>query len=212
MKRGIPGLLLLAACGCLQAQSGDKEIDKLLAANGLRFISRLDADLNGDGFAETVLVASGDKDFSATVTVLFRRPPGRSLTDRRQADEFEGADSVKLELSPLGPPTVKVVNGILLVEHLAGGTIVRTEATYRYRFDSEEGRMRLIGVDAKRTSSTLAVQLSWNALTGARIFRNGDEPESKTTFKQGPVWMDLTRSADDLIDEALGEKKPGKRK
>jgi hypothetical protein len=211
MRRGICGLLLLAACGALQAQSGNKDIDKYLEGSNLRFISRLDADLTSDGVPDAVVVSGDDRQVKAVVTVLFRRRPGRSLTDKRQADDFEGADSVNFELSPLGPPTVKAVKGILLVEHLVGGAFVRTEATYRYRFDGEEGRMRLIGVDAKRTSSTLTVHLSYNVLTGVRIFRKDNGPESKKTEKPSPVWMDLTRSADDLIDEALGEK-PGKRK
>ena len=33
------------------------------------------------------------------------------------------------------------------------GMSVRTAATYRYRFDAEEGRMRLIGLDAEKTGT-----------------------------------------------------------
>jgi hypothetical protein len=196
--------LLVAACGTPLAQSVDKDIVGFVPDDA-RLVSRLDADVTGDGVADTILVSTSEKDPSATVTVLMR-PHGRSLTDRRQTDALAGVDALKLELSPLGPPTVKAVKGILIVEHLVGGAFVRTEATYKYRFNAEEGRMQLIGMDAKRTSSTLTMRLSYNALTGVRIFKNGNEPESKRTEKPSPVWMDLTSSADREIDLALGAK------
>ena len=209
MRRWIRGSMLFFACAALHAQQVDKDIARLVPDN-MRFLSRLNADLTGDGVEDTIIVAADDRDFSATVTV-FMRPHGRSLTDKRQTSDLQGIDALKLELSPLGPPTVKVAKGILIVEHLVGGANVRTAATYRYRFDGEEGRMRQIGLDAKRTSSTLTVQLSWNALNGARIFKKGNEPESRTTYKQGTVWMDLTRSADDMIDQALGDASKGQK-
>ena len=191
-----------------QAQPVDKEIAPFVDKN-MRLVSRLNADVTGDGVEDAILVAADDKDISATVIVLMR-PHGRSLTDRRQTADLQGVDGLKLELSPLGPPTVKVEKGILVVEHLVGGAAVRTEATYKYRFNAEEGRMQLIGMDAKRTSSTLTVRLSYNPLTGVRIFKNGSEPESKRTEKPSPVWMDLTSSADREIDLALENSKKSK--
>ena len=215
MKHWICSALLLAACGGLQAAEkagGNADIAQFIKDNG-RFVSRLNADVTGDGVADTIVVTADDKRFENKVTVMMqpRRRPGT-------VEELEAVDSLQLELTPLGPPAVKVVKGVLVIENLAGGSTVRTAATYRYRFDAEEGRMRLIGLDAERTSSTSVVKFSWNALNGARIVRSGMRegenirygPESKTTYKPGAVYMSLTPTPDELIDAALGAKPKGK--
>ena len=209
-------LLLAAACGIAQAAEppgGNADIAQFIKENG-RFVSRLDADVTGDGVPDTIVVLANDKRIDATVTVLMRLH-GKPLVGKGPMQGFQGVDSLTVELSPFGPPTVKVAKGVLIVESTVGGSTVSTAATYRYRFDADEGRMRLIGLDAERTSSTFVARLSWNALTGTQLFRTGDRddkgirygPESKSVYKPGTVYMSLSPTPDELIDRALAERK-----
>jgi hypothetical protein len=88
---------------------------------------------------------------------------------------------------------------------------VSTAATYRYRLDAEEGRMRLIGLDAERTASTLAVRLSWNVLTGTRLVRWGRrdqqafiyDPETRSTSAPEKIYMSSTPNPEDLLDKLV---------
>jgi hypothetical protein len=184
------------------AQANDKEV----IANhlkGVTLVARLDADVTGDGVADVVLVTSDDARMEFLVTVLRRRHNDRTADGKALlAAELHGVDSLQVEMTPLGPPTVKGVKGILVIESLTGGMSLRTAATYRYRFDAEEGRMRLIGLDAERKSSTHSVKLSWNVLTGTQIVRRGDGPEFKRTEKAHPIYMSLTPSPEELLDRA----------
>ena len=218
MGRWIAGLVLLAACGGLQAgegAGGDPDIAALL--DGRRFVSRLDADVTGDGVADTIVVTAHDPRFEAIVTVLMRFN-GKPVVGTGVLKGVQGIDSLTVELSPHGPPTVKVVKNVLIVESLVGGATVRTASTYRYRFDAEEGRMRLIGLDAERTSTTFGIKLSWNVLTGTLIVRRGDRegaairygPETRSTDKQTPIYMSLTPNPEELLDRALNAKPKGK--
>lgn len=215
MNRWIGSALLLAACSGAQAAEpagGNTDIAAFLDSR--RFISRLDADVTGDGVPDTVFTAARDQNFEVTVTVLMRMH-GKPVTGKGTMEGLQGIDSLTLELSPLGPPALKVVKGVLIIEHLVGGSTVRTAATYRYRFDADEGRMRLIGLDAERTSTTFGVKLSWNALTGTHIVRQGMRegaavrygPETRSTYKPGTIYMSLTPAPDELIDRALARKK-----
>ena len=216
MKRWILGLLLFVACGSLQAAESAGDIDylaKYIKENG-RFVSRLDGDVTGDSFPDTILVMANDDRFEATVTV-FMRFRGDPVTGK--IGDYQGADSLTVELSPYGPPTVRILKGVLIIDHLFGGTTVRTKATYRYRVDAMEGRMRLIGLDAERTSPEMGAKLSWNVLTGLHIFQRGNRDpqgqaylygkETRTTSKQPPIYMSLTPNPEDLLDRALGFKK-----
>lgn len=176
-----------------------------------RLVSRLNADISGDGVPDTIFVAADDARFNVTATVLMRLH-GKPVTGKGPMEGLEGIDSLQLELTPLGPPAVKVTKGVLIIESLTGGNTVRTAATYRYRFDADEGRMRLIGLDAERTSTTFGIKLSWNVLTGTHIVRRGDRegqtvrygPEFRTTHKTGPIYMSLTPNPEELLDRALG--------
>ena len=212
MKHWILGSLLLAVCSSLQAAesaSSNADIANFIKDNG-RFVSRLSGDVTGEGIPDAIVVMANDDRFEVIVTVLmrFRGKP---------TDDFQAIDSLTRELSPYGPPTVRIVKGILIVEHMFGGTSVRTVTTYRYRFDGLEGRMRLIGLDTERTSPEMGAKLSWNLLTGTHIFQRGNRDpqgqaylygkEIRTTKKQPPVYMSLTPNPEDLLDRALGFKK-----
>ena len=149
MKRWICSALLLAACGALQAadQTGSNaDIAQFLKENGGRFVSRLNEDVTGEGVPDAIIVTANDKSFTATVTVFMRmRKP---VAGTKPGEDFQSADSLTVDLSPFGPPTMKVVKGVLIIDSIVGGNTVRTAATYRFRFDADEDRMRLIGLDA----------------------------------------------------------------
>ena len=212
MRRITVTALLLALCAPLHA--GDSTVESKDIAGfvpgGTRVVSRLDADVTGDGVNDAAFVSINEKDFEATVTVLMRLH-GKTVTGKGSMSGFQPVDSLKLDLSPHGPPTLTVRNGVLIVESIVGGNTVRTATTYRYRFDAEEGRMRLIGIDAERTATTNAIKLSWNLLTGAQLVRRGKRdpaafiygPESKSVQKSDKVYMSATPSPDDLIDKLV---------
>ena len=200
IRRWVVASLLVAACG--GAQAADKAGSNADIANfldGRRFVSRLDADITGDGVADVIFVSADDKRITSTVTVLLRLH-GKTVDGKGKMEGLQGVDSLEVELSPLGTPTVTIKNGVLIVEHLSGGSNVRTAATYRYRFDAEEGRMRLIGLDAKRDSSNLSVQLSWNVLNGARITKRGKN-ESKSKVRPETLYMSMTPNVEELLDK-----------
>ena len=209
MKKLVCGVLLFAACGVHAAERAHADIAQFVPS-GKRVESRLDADITGDGVADAIFVSVNRNDFEAAVTVLMRLH-GKPLEGKGTMQGFQSVDSLQLDLSPHGPPKLSVKNGILLVESVIGGNTVQTSTTYRYRFDPEEGRMRLIGLDAERTASTNAIKLSWNVLTGARIVRRGKRdpaafvygPESKSVEKAGKIYMSSTPNPDDLIDKLV---------
>ena len=208
--------LLLAVYGSLQAAEpagANAEIAHFIKDNG-RFISRLDADVTGEGIPDAIVVLAHDHNATVTVNVLMLLN-GKTADGKGTLQGIQGVDSVTLDLSPLGPPTCRVANGVLIIDSIVGGSTVRTAATYRYRFDADEGRMRLIGLDAERTSTTFGAKLSWNALTGAHVFRSGPRedqairygPETRSTYKLGTIYMSLEPKPDDLIDRVLDAKK-----
>ena len=116
MRRWICSSLLLATCGGLQAAespSGNADIAQFV--DNRRVVSRLNADITGDGIADTIFVAADDNRFNVTVTVLMRLH-GKTLTGKGRMDGLEGIDSLQLELTPLGPPTVTIRKGVLMLE------------------------------------------------------------------------------------------------
>lgn len=174
-----------------------------------RVETRLDGDFNGDGIGDTAYVGGNDEKRLLKVMLGYR-------------DEFDLGHSptgeAALEVAPLGSASLSFKKGVLIVEDLTGGTTA-TATTYRYRYDPQTKRMRLIGLDAERYSRTNShdtLKLSWNLLTGARIVQRGrvndsgkgDEayrydPERKLSSKSAPVYMDETPSPDALIDAEL---------
>jgi hypothetical protein len=134
-------------------------------------------------------------------------------------EDFEPIDSMTLEVTPLGPASLSTRKGVLIVDDLVGGTTA-TAATYRFRFDPAEDRMRLIGIDAERYSRTHShggIALSWNLLTGAHLVQSSrleDAPTDdtgmyrfarpvKTVQKSEKVFMDQTPNPDNLIDNEI---------
>jgi len=170
--------------------------------------TRLDADIDGDGIADVAFVGGNEE--TRWLVVQFGRKGGG----------FEAA-SVRRDLDhPLGPASLSVRKGVLLVEDLTGGTTA-TATTYRYRFDPATKRMRLIGLDAERysrTNSHDSLKISWNLLTGAHEMVRGilnENPNSdddaayrytkpeRTPRKSLPVYMEDTPNPDELIDAEL---------
>jgi hypothetical protein len=150
MRHASVAALLFALCAPVLAGEtavATRDIAQFVPG-AMRVISRVDADLTGDGVSDTAFVSINDKEFESAVTVVIR------------AQGKPAVETLKLDLSPHGPPTLSVRNGVLLVESTIGGNMVQTTATYRYRFDTEDRRMRLIGLDAERTAETNAIKFS----------------------------------------------------
>lgn len=187
---------------------------KEFVPKGQSVVSRINTDITGDGVPDTVFVSTDTANFQAKVMVLTRLA-GKSVDGKGQMQGLQAIDSLELDLSPHGPPSLAVKNGVLLVHSTVGGNSVKTTATYRYRLDAEEGRMRLIGLDAERTASEAGVKFSWNVLTGQRIVRHGKRdpaafvygPELRSTVGADKVYMAQTPSADDLLDELVEKRR-----
>jgi hypothetical protein len=177
----------------------------------MQLVSRLEADLVGNGLPAIVLVASNEDHHELRVLARSRALEGDGLATGI-------IDSLTLDSSPYGPPTVSVAKRVLVVDHATGGAN-STRATYRYRFDEDADRMRLIGLDLERHVRTVSHDtLSWNLLTGARIVRPGRAgensasgeaafrygPEQDTKLAVPPVYMAQTPNPDQVLDEALG--------
>lgn len=211
MKRWVCGLLLVAACCGVQAKDDtDKNanITKLLKSYGSMkdMVSRLDADFNGDGVTDTAIMESREPEQAFVITVFFQLH-GKALEGEGQMKGLEVIDSLQLEYGGIGAPELSVKKGVLIVKYMTGGT-QRTDTTYRYRFEPDESRMRLIGLDTERASRNFAAKLSWNLLTGVRTVKRGIPwtygPESKTKLKPETILMDKTPDPDELLDNALG--------
>lgn len=201
---------LLCANGAVLAASNADIAEFVI--DGMQVQARIDADLTGDGRPDVAFIAVGDE--SRKLTVL-----ARYLVELAPAqkpyESLEAIDSLDLETTPLGAGTLSVKKGVLVFEDLTGGTTA-TAATYRYRFDPDQDRMRLIGIDAERYSRTNShgtIKLSWNLLNGAHVVQEGmpDEsgegdgayrfrPAQKTVHSSEPVYMSETPRPDDLLD------------
>jgi hypothetical protein len=180
---------------------GEAEIKLRLGADELE--GRLDGDLDGDGEVDTVYVQRGEDSRKLSVMVAYR-----SEVDLGH----DPVGELTLDPYPLGPASLEIRKGVLVVDDLTGGTSA-TAATYRYRFDPAKRRMRLIGLDAKfysRTNNHGWRSVSWNLLTGAYIEEEADlieGPEKEygpVRTKRGRrlvkvVWMEDTPSAEALV-------------
>jgi hypothetical protein len=183
---------------------------------GMQLQAQLLADLTGDGRPDLAFIAGNEDTRVVQVLARFRvdAAPGQAAYE-----DFEPIDSMSLDVTPLGPGSLAVRKGVLVVEDLVGGTTA-TAATYRYRFDPAEDRMRLIGIDAERYSRTNrhgGISLSWNLLNGAHVVQSsrldgapsGDDGAYRfarpqhTVQRVEKIFMDQTPNPDDLIDNEI---------
>lgn len=167
MERSLIILAIMLAPGAVHAAStppapssamSDAEVRRLLAP-GEEVEARVDGDLNGDGAIDTALVVAKDDD--RTLRVFFAARGGA------HAKPILAGHS-NLQVAPLGAADMSVRNGILVIKDLTGGTTA-TSTTYRFRGETAEPKLRLIGLDATFYSRTFAhdgAEMSWNLLTG----------------------------------------------
>ncbi|NIJ36152.1 hypothetical protein FHR22_000801 [Sphingopyxis panaciterrae] len=120
---------------------------------------RADGDLNGDGDTDTVFVVASPDERHLYVVLSYR---GEVDIGHQPGGDF------KLAPDALGAAELSIAKGVLTVKDLTGGTTALS-ATYRYRADKVQPKMRLIGLDATVYSRTYAHdgnEMSWNLLTG----------------------------------------------
>ncbi len=212
MRRWI-AVLLLAGCGATYAQDGnvlDANITKFLQEDGLLtdVVMRVDGDLTGDGVLDTVIGRSDDHQQAYEFTVLYQLH-GKALQGDGLMQGLDSIDGLQLQYGGMGLPELSIKNKVLVVKHMVGGSQERTETTYRYRFDGDESRMRLIGMDVERGSNSGAAKLSWNVLTGARTLRTGTVgrygPEIRMKVKPEMIHMDKTPDAEELLEAVLAD-------
>lgn len=185
----------------------DDEIAATLQA-GEAVETRVDGDLNGDGDIDTAWIARGEDK-----RVLHVRLAARGEFDLYR----EPAGSFELDAYPLGPAELTVSKGILVVKDLTGGTTA-IAATYRFRGEKAQPKMRLIGLDATLYSRTYAhdgAEMSWNVLTGdviattMKLVGSGDNATyDKSAVKRfrrpvKPWYMEDTPSAEETLDMAM---------
>lgn len=177
--------------------------------DGARLETRRNGDINGDGIPDVAFVGGNEDARWLVVKIGYK-------------DDLDwGFEPVsvnkQLEPYPLGAASLSVKKDVLVVGDLTGGTTA-TAATFRYRWDAKEKRMRLIGLDAERYSRTFnhdTLKISWNLLTGAHeVVRGilnrdpqGDDDAAyrytkpdRTVRKSQPVYMEQTPNPDELID------------
>ncbi|HEY8355229.1 MAG TPA: hypothetical protein VIK69_09480 [Methylophilaceae bacterium] len=203
-----PGLaMLLALFATVTAYAAGPTDDELKAhiGNGAEIEARLDADLTGDGVPDTAFVGRAD---SRILMVLAGHRDGKRIT-------YKAIGETGLPDGAQAPAVLSLRRNVLVVKDLTGGTTA-TATTYRYRYDANTRRMRLIGLDAERYSRTNAhapLKISWNLLTGdhlvhyARPAKKGKadaaydyDPPERTMRETEPVWMEETPNPDELID------------
>lgn len=180
--------------------------------DGAHLETRRDGDINGDGIPDVAFVGGSETERWLVVKIGYK-------------DELDwGFEPVsvnkQLDSYPLGAASLSVKKNVLVVEDLTGGTTA-TNAVYRYRWDPQPKRMRLIGLDAERYSRTNAhdsFKVSWNLLTGAHETVRGilnEHPKGdddaayfpqrpvRSVRKSKPVYMEDTPNPDELIDAEI---------
>jgi hypothetical protein len=128
-------------------------------AEGVRQESVLSADFNADGETDLAMVVRND-DRRVLLVLLGKKTGGFHRIGQGELDPY-----------PLGEASLTAPKGVLVIEDLTGGTTA-IESTYRYRYEQETGRMRLIGDDVSLYSRTWqhgTTTVSTNRLTGKRI-------------------------------------------
>lgn len=129
--------------------------------DGATIETRLDADLTGDGLRDLAFVARNDEVRVLKVMVAYATEVDMG---------YDPVGEMRMGDSPLADATLSIRKGALIVEDLDGGTTA-IQSLYRFRYDSGEGRMRLIGDDVNlysRTNQHGSTSVSTNRLTGAR--------------------------------------------
>lgn len=169
---------------------------QLALPDGARVEARLDADINGDGLIDVVVVARNDTD-----RVLKAFAAYTSETD----NGFDPVGEMRMSYAPLVKTTLRLLHGVVIVTDTdAAATSI--DATYRFRFERQpeavgHGRMRLIGDDVRmhsRIGAHESTTVSTNRLTGERIVRvskpgpNGDvkQPPKTSKVSSKPLYME----------------------
>lgn len=195
----VPALLLIAGAAGADDRVPPVMTDETLQLSlpdGARVEARLDADINGDGLTDVVVVARNDTD-----RVLKAFAAYSSETD----NGFDPVGEMRMAYAPLAKTTLRLLHGVVIVTDTdAAATSI--DATYRFRFERQpdaigQGRMRLIGDDVhvhSRTGAHGSTAVSTNRLTGERIVRvstpgpSGDVKQPPKTSKVAakPLYME----------------------
>lgn len=195
----VPALLLIAGAAGADDRVPPVMTDETLQLSlpdGARVEARLDADFNGDGLTDVVVVARNDTD-----RVLKAFAAYSSETD----NGFDPVGEMRMAYAPLTKTTLRLLHGVVIVSDTdAAATSI--DATYRFRFERQpdvvgQGRMRLIGDDVRvhsRTGAHESTAVSTNRLTGERIVRvstpgpNGDvkQPPKTSKVSSKPLYME----------------------
>lgn len=151
-------IMAIPAATVSAAPVSDRQIATSLAANE-RIEGRIDGDFNGDGESDTAFITAGPDERAAHVIFAVRKAG---------TVHHVPAGSFKLPPDTLGPAELSVNKDVLVIKDLTGGTTALA-ATYRFRGEKAEPRMRLIGLDVSSYSRNYAhdgSEMSWNLLTG----------------------------------------------
>ena len=205
-RHPLPATLFLLAASVVHA-AGDKPSpvlapitdETLRSFYGGEVETRLDADFNGDGHVDSAAVMRDEEHEVRSLQVAIGYVDEGGMG-------HDPIDGVALEPYALAPASLSVRRNVLIVEELTGGTTA-ISSTYRYRYDPDEHRMRLIGDDVtlySRTNNHGSLEISTNRLTGQRIRREmklnedpaeGDDaaylpqPEVRETVDRTPIYM-----------------------
>ncbi len=165
---------------------------------------RVDGDLNGDGDPDTAFVIASPDSRDLYVVLSYR-------TEVDMGHQPGG--QLKLPADGLGPAGLTIKKGVLVIEDMSGGTTALA-ATYRYRADKAEPRMRLIGLDATVYSRTYAHDghaMSWNLVTGdvetkvLKLTGEGEDAGYEDAFVRRfkrpgkPIYMNDTPDAEEQL-------------
>jgi hypothetical protein len=163
--------------------------------------SRVFGDINMDGFPDAAyIVFSPDR---RELFVLGSNPGNAELP-------YSLIGKTELMVYPLGPADMSISDkGVLTVEDLTGGTSAM-QSIFKYRWDKEKLRLRLIGLDATYYSRTWAHggwEMSWNLLTHKMItaeleLQGEDKDVSERNYEKkfeqtfewlsNPIWIEDT--------------------
>ena len=167
---------------------------RLALPDGASIEARLDADLDGDGMKDVVVVARSDTD-----RVLKAFAAYSSETD----NGFDPLGEMRMSYAPLAKTALRMLRGVVVVTDTdAAATSI--DATWRFRFERQRdgsGRMRLIGDDLRvhsRTGAHDSTTVSTNRLTGERIVQvatpgpKGDvkQPAKTSKVSSKPLYME----------------------
>jgi hypothetical protein len=167
------GLAVTLAISCVAQASEQPAAMRKFVPAGWTVEQELQGDLNDDGVADAVLMlmeaghAAPTDEAGRLLVVLAGRADG----------SFEQLGIGKKVLLCVqcfgamgGKPQLSIQRKALIVEQLTGSRETAS-GSWRFRFDSRSGRMRLIGLDVKKTDRATGVSTSesTNLLTGKRI-------------------------------------------